>query len=106
MHMFPALVGKLRRDVTDDKEMLRDWDFPSIHRTVDSDSGCLEAGVIMVYCAAFDYNENSSKNRVAYSWFHLVPTSFKSQFQEPLKAVGAFFLVSMPEEVKYPHKDM
>ena len=92
MHMFPALVGKLRCDVTDDKEMLRDWDFPSIYRTVDSDSGHLEAGVVMVYCAAFDYNANSSKNREACSWFQ-----FKSQCQETLKAVGAFFLVSMPE---------
>ena len=53
MHIFPALIGKLRRDVTDDdKEVLRDWNFPFIHRTVDSDSGCLEASVIMVYCAA------------------------------------------------------
>ena len=53
MHIFPALIGKLRRDVTDDKELLRDWDFPFIHHTVGSDSGCLEVSVIMVYCAAF-----------------------------------------------------
>ena len=45
MHIFPALTGKLRRDVNNDlyKEVLRDWDFPCIHRTVDSESGCLEA---------------------------------------------------------------
>ena len=28
----------------------------SIHRTVNSDSSCLEVSVIMVYCAAFDCN--------------------------------------------------
>ena len=67
MHIFPALIGKLRRDVTDYKEVLRDWDFPFIHRTVDSDSGCLEANLIMVYCAAFDCNANSSKNKVTCS---------------------------------------
>ena len=33
MHIFPATIGKLRCDVTDDKEVLRDWDFPLIHRT-------------------------------------------------------------------------
>ena len=47
--------------------MLQDWDFPFIHRTVDSNSGCLEASVIMVYCAAFDCNANSSKNKVTYA---------------------------------------
>ena len=36
---FPAIIGKLRRDVTDDKEVLRGWNFPFIRRTVDSDSG-------------------------------------------------------------------
>ena len=56
-------------NVTDDKEVPRDWDFPFIHRTVDSDGGCLEANVIMVYCAAFDYNANSSKDRAKCSWF-------------------------------------
>ena len=59
MHTFPALI-----DVTDDKEVLRDWDFPFI----DSDNGCLESSVIMVYCAAFDCNTNSSKNKVTCSW--------------------------------------
>ena len=53
MHIPPALIGKLRRDVNDDKDVLRDWDFPFIHRTVDSDSGCLEASVRMIYCAEF-----------------------------------------------------
>ena len=53
MHIFPALIGKLRCDITDDKEMLRDWDFPFIHRTVDSDSGCLEASVVMVIVRHF-----------------------------------------------------
>ena len=67
MHIFPALIGKLRRDVIDDKEVLRDWDFRFIHSTVDSDSGCLEASVITVYCAAFDCNANSSKKKVACS---------------------------------------
>ena len=69
IHIFPALIGKLRRDVNDDKEVLRDWDFPFIYRTVDSDSGCLEANVRMVYCAGSDCNANSSKNKVTCSWF-------------------------------------
>ena len=64
MHIFSTIIGKLCRDVTDDKEVLRDWDFPFIHRPVDGDSGCLEASVLMVYCAAFDCNANSSKNKV------------------------------------------
>ena len=68
MHIFPALIGKLRRDVTDNKEVLRDWDFPFIRRTVESDRGCLEASVRMAYCAAFYCNENSSKNKVTCSW--------------------------------------
>ena len=46
---FPELIGKLQRDVTDDKEVLRDWDFPLIHRTVDRNSCCLEASVGSVY---------------------------------------------------------
>ena len=66
--MFHAPTGKLRRDVNHDKEVLRDWNFPFIHRTVDSDTGCLEANVRMVYCAAFGYNANS-KNVVTCSWF-------------------------------------
>ena len=53
MHIFSTLIDKLRRDVIDDKEVQRDVDFPFIHRTVDSDSGCLEASARMVYCAAF-----------------------------------------------------
>ena len=32
MHIFPALIGKLRRDVTDDTEVLQDCDFPYVHR--------------------------------------------------------------------------
>ena len=63
MHIFPALISKLRRDVNDDKEVLRDWGFPFIHRTVDSNSGCLDASVGMVYCAAFYCNTNSSKKK-------------------------------------------
>ena len=51
MHIFPALTGKLRRDITDDKEVLRDWDFPFVHRTVDSDSSCLEASVNGLLCS-------------------------------------------------------
>ena len=66
MHIFTAHIGKLRRDVTDDKEVLRDWDFPFIHRTVDRDSG-LEVSIRMVYCAAFYCNANSSKNKVTCS---------------------------------------
>ena len=69
MHIFPMLIGKLRCDVNDDKEMLRDWDFPFILCTADSDSGCLEASIRMVYCAAFYCNANSSKNQVTFSWF-------------------------------------
>ena len=60
MNIFPVIIGKLRRDVTDDKEVLRDWDFAFIHRTVYSDSGCLEAKVIMVYCTSFGSNTNIS----------------------------------------------
>ena len=48
MHIFHALNSKLQRDVIDDKEVQRDWDFPLIHRTVDSDSSCLEASIMMV----------------------------------------------------------
>ena len=66
MHIFPALIGKLRRDFTVDKEVLRDWNFPFIHHSY---SGCLEASVIIVYCAGFDCNANSSKNKVTCSWF-------------------------------------
>ena len=71
MHISPTIIGKLQRDIIDDKEVLQDWDFPSIHRTVDSDSGCLEARVRMVYCVEFDCNANSSKNRVTCSWYKL-----------------------------------
>ena len=69
MHIFPMLINKLRRDITDDKEVLRDWDFPLIYHTVDSDSNCLEVSIIMVYCVAFYCNENSSKNKATCSWF-------------------------------------
>ena len=76
MRIFPVLIGKLRRDVTDDKEVLQNWDFPFVHRTVDS--GCLETNVRMDYCAACGYNANSSKNKVTCSWFkyHAEPTLF------------------------------
>ena len=40
MHIIPAVIGKLRHDVIDDKEVLQDGDFPFIHCTVDSDNGC------------------------------------------------------------------
>ena len=79
MHIFSAIIDN---DVPDDREVLRDWDFPcfpSIHRTVDSQSGCLETSVTMVCCATFGYNANSSKNRVTCGWskFHMEPTLFK-----------------------------
>ena len=48
MHIF-ALINKLQCDVNDDKEVLRDWDFPFILHIVDNDSGYLEARVRMVY---------------------------------------------------------
>ena len=67
MHIFPMLIGKLRCDATDDKEVLQDWNFTFIHHTVDSNSSCLEASIIMVYCAAFDCNANNSKNKVRCS---------------------------------------
>ena len=54
--------------MNDDKEVVRDWDFPFIHRTVYSYCGCLEASVRMVYCAAFYCNANSSENKVTCSW--------------------------------------
>ena len=78
MHIFHALSSNIRRDVIDDKEVLRDWDFPRIHLTVDSNSGCLEASVRMVYCATFCCNVNSSTNKVTCSWFKLPtePTLF------------------------------
>ena len=87
MHIFPALIGKLRRDVTGDKEMLRDGDFPFTHRTVDSNSGCLEPSVKMVYCAAFDCNANSSNTKVTCSWFKFPtePTLFKKANVKPTK---------------------
>ena len=79
MHIFPMLISKLRRDVTCDKEVQVDWDYPFIHFTIDSDRVCLEASIRMVYCAAFDCNANSSKNKVTCSWFKLPkePTVFK-----------------------------
>ena len=85
MHISPALTDKLRRDVTGDKEVLRDWDFPFIQR-------CLEASTRMVYCVAFDCNANSSKNKVACSWFKFLkePTLFlksKSQADETQPAL-------------------
>ena len=82
MHIhFLALIDKLRRDVTDDKEILRHCDFPFIHRAVDNDSCCLEASVRMVYCAAFDCNANIGKNKVTCSWFKFPtePTLFKKK---------------------------
>ena len=83
-HSKNALIRKLRFDVNDVKEVLRDWDFPFIHLTDNSHSGCLEASVKMVYCAAFDCNTNSSKNRVTRNWFKFStePTLFlKSKLQ-------------------------
>ena len=78
MHIFPVIISKLRHDVTNDKQVLRSWDFPFIHHTVDSDGGCLEANVTMVYCAAFDCNANSNKSRITCNWFKFsnVPTLF------------------------------
>ena len=60
--------------------MLRDRDFPFIHRTFDSDSGCIKASVRMVYCAAFDCSANSGKNKVTCSWFKFLtePIFFKA----------------------------
>ena len=83
MHIFPSLIGKLRHNANDDKEVLRDWKFPFIHHTVNNDSGCLDASVRMVYCAAFNCNANGSKNRVTYSWskFPTVATLLKSKLQ-------------------------
>ena len=79
MHIFPALIGKLLRDVNDDKEVLRDWNFPFIHRTSNSNSSYLEVSVRMVYCVAFDCNANSSKIKVTCRWFKfpMEPTLFK-----------------------------
>ena len=71
MLIFPVIVSKLRLDITDDKEVIRDWDFPFIHCTINSDSSCLETSVRMVYCATFDCNANSSKNTVTCSWFRI-----------------------------------
>ena len=100
------LIGKLQRDVTDDKAVLRDWDFPFIYRTVDSDSGCLETSIRMVYCAAFDCNANSSKNRVTCSWrkFPTEPTLLKKTSSRRNTAGLARFektvsLRSRPEKV-------
>ena len=69
MHIFPEILIKLRRDVTDDKEVLRNWGLPFIHRTVDRDSGFLGASVRIVYCVAFDCIANTSKNGVTCSLF-------------------------------------
>ena len=69
MHIFPVHMCNLRCDINDDKEVVRDWDFPFIQHTIDSDSSCLEASIRMVYCVAFNCNANGSKNRVMFSWF-------------------------------------
>ena len=78
MHIFPVLIGKLRHDINDDKEVLQDRYFPFIHCTVDSNGGCLKVSIRMVYCAAFDSNANSSKDKVTCSWFKFLtePTLF------------------------------
>ena len=77
------LIGNLQRDVTDDKAVLRDWDFPLIHLTAESDSGCLETSIRIVYCAAFDCNVNSSKSEVTCSWLKFLtePILFKKNFK-------------------------
>ena len=108
MHIFSALIGKLCCDVNDDKEVLQYWDFPFIHLTVDSDSGCLEASVKMVYSVAFYCNANSSKIKVTYSWFQFPtePTLFKKTNVKPTKhsqlcllRENLFRLRSGPEKV-------
>ena len=49
----------------------RDWDFPFISCTVDSDSSCLEASIATVYCAAF------SRARCSCFRFPTEPTYLK-----------------------------
>ena len=68
--------------------MLRDCDVSFIRRTVDGDSGCLEAKLRMVYCAAFDCNTKSSKNIVTRGWpkFCTELSLFKKANFEPLSS--------------------
>ena len=89
---FPCLSASF--DVNDNKEVLRDWDFPFIHRNIDNDRGCLEASVIMVYCAAFYFKANSSKNKVTCSWFKFPtePTLFKKANVNPTKHIRLYSL--------------
>ena len=88
--------------VADDKEVVRDGDFPFIHRTVDRDSDCLEASIIMVNCVAFDCYANSSKNKVTCSWLKLPTEStlFKKRKSQADEAQPALLtsrkLVSTP----------
>ena len=53
MHIFSMLIGKLQFDDNDDKEVLRDWDFPFIHCTIDINRVCLEVSVRMVVVRHF-----------------------------------------------------
>ena len=81
MHIFPAIISKLQHDVTLER-VLQDWDFQMIHRTIDSNSGCLEASIRMVYCATFD--ANSSKNKVTCSWLKFPMEPMKHSWLFPL----------------------
>ena len=68
IHIFPTIISKLRRDVTDDKEVQRKWDFPLIHCAVDNDIG-LEVNIRMSYFVAFNCNTYSNESKVTCSWF-------------------------------------
>ena len=87
MHIFPAIISKLRCDVIGNLEAQRDFDVTSLATwkpnetatlhsfinvymfTLYSDSCCFEASVRMVYCVAFGCNANYSKKIVTYSSF-------------------------------------
>ena len=69
MHIFPAVIGKLRRDITDDKEVQQDWDFPFIYCTINS------------VFLAFGCNANS--NRTARCRWFRFPMNKTSHGQNP-----------------------
>ena len=78
MHIFPLLSASFDLTLLMKRKCYETGTFHSFTVLFDNDSGCLEASIRMVYCAAFDCNGNSSKNRVTFSWlkFPTEPTLF------------------------------
>ena len=89
MHIFPTIIDF---EVTSLMTM-KCYEAGTFHSfTIDSDSGCLEGNVRMVYCTAFNCHANSSKNTVTCSWFkerdHYAHCALRSKSPE-LRAVVA-----------------